>query len=217
VCRVYYDPSELNVEELKSFLKEGEAKKGIPFDYIISSNKGDCAVCIERKDAGDFVSSIVDGRIWEQLYHLSSMCSLAILIVVGSPTVALIERKFPRSAYIGALASIALKHSPEGFRVSVLVLETIYDFIEFLRLMCRKVDEDDILLPVRPVRKTDLNLLQIQTIATLPGVGEVYAKKLLEKFGSIYNLVNASVDEIEKVVGKKRAEKIYRFIRGVEQ
>ena len=215
MCRVYYDPSELSVEELKPLLEGGEAKSGIPFDYIISNDRGDCAVCIERKDAGDFVSSIVDGRVWEQLYHLSSMCSLAILIVVGSPTVALIERKFPRSAYIGALASIALKHSPGGFRVSVLVLETIYDFIEFLRLVCRKVDEDDVLLPIKPVRKADLKLLQIQTVATLPGVGEVYARKLLEKFGSIYNLVNASVDELEEVVGKKRAEKIYRFVRGV--
>jgi len=218
-CKIFLDPSELQVEEIEKFLREHqipyETKQGLPFDYIIAY--GDSAVCIERKDAGDFVSSIVDGRIWQQLYHLSSMCTCGVLIVIGSPTLALIDRRFPRSAYIGALASIPLKVSADGakVRVSVIMLETLHDFLLYLLYTCRKLTEDNTLLPIKPVSKKDLKSLQVQTLATLPGVGEKLAQKLLEHFGNIYRVVTASQEELAKVIGPKRAEKVYRFLRGL--
>jgi ERCC4-type nuclease len=217
-CNIYLDPSETQVEEIENFLKRNnipyETKSGLPFDYIVAC--GESAVCIERKDAGDFVSSIVDGRIWQQLYHLSSICTCGILVVVGSPTLALIDRKFPRAAYIGALASIPIKISADGAksRVSLVMLETLSDFLLFLLYTCKKLSEDNILLPIKSVSKKDLKSLQVQTIATLPGIGEKMAQELLSHFGNIYNVVNASMEELAKVVGPKRAEKVYKFLRG---
>jgi ERCC4-type nuclease len=218
MCKIYLDPSELQVEEIGRFLDQHqipyETKSGLPFDYIVAHR--DSAVCIERKDAGDFVSSIVDGRVWQQLYHLSSMCTCGVLVVVGSPTLALIDRRFPRSAYIGALASIPLKSSAEGAgsRVSLVMLETLYDFLLFIYYVCRRLSEDNILLPLKHVSKRDLKSLQVQTIATLPGIGEKMAQELLNHFGTIYNVVNAPKEELAKVVGPKRAEKVYKFLRG---
>jgi len=204
--------------EIKFYLKSNnipiQESSTLPFDYLVVYDKK--RIGVERKEASDFVASIMDGRLWEQLYAMSTLCPLNFLVVIGNITSVLIERKFPRSAYIGALVSSAIKTSPDGLSgyVSVVSLDTIYDFMEFLRLLCRKVTEDDVRLPIKPINKTDLKSLQIQTLATLPGVGEVYAKELLDEFGSIYAVANASITQLEKVLGRKRAEKVYKFLRG---
>jgi DNA excision repair protein ERCC-4 len=215
-CTVFYHPNEPS--EILSYLKENNVPvKPMPsltFDYLLAYE--DKRVGVERKESPDFVQSIMDGRLWEQLYSMSTFCPLSYLAIIGNISVALIERGFPRSAYLGALASATLKRSPEGFmgHVSVVVLDTSYDFMEFLRLVCRKLTEEDVRLPVKPVKKTELKSLQVQTLATLPGVGERYAQELIEAFGSIYGVVNADLSSLARVLGERRALKVYRFLRG---
>ena len=215
-CTVFYHPNE--PQDILDYLRENSVPvKPMPslsFDYLLAYE--DKRVGVERKESPDFVQSIIDGRLWEQLYVMSTLCPLSYLVIIGNISMALIERGFPRSAYLGALASATLKKSPEGFmgHVSVIVLDTSYDFKEFLRLLCRKLTEEDVRLPVKPTRKADLRALQVQTLATLPGVGEKYARRLLETFGSIYNVVNADVKSLARVLGEKRALKVYRFLRG---
>jgi len=45
----------------------------------------------------------------------------------------------------------------------------------------------------------------------IPGVGPRTAQKLLQQFGSITNIQNASQTELQQVVGKRQAERIYRY------
>ena len=216
-CTVFYHPNE--PQDIPDYLRGyGVPVKPMPklsFDYLLAHE--DRRVGVERKESGDFVQSILDGRLWEQLYIMSTFCPLSYLVVIGNVSVALIQRNFPRSAYLGALVSATLKRSPEGFmgHVSVVTLDTSYDFKEFLRLVCRKLTEEEVRLPVKPVRKADLKALQVQTLATLPGVGERYAQELLEAFGNIYNVVNADLRALSKILGEKRAMRVYRFLRGV--
>jgi ERCC4-type nuclease len=215
-CTVFHHPGE--PQDILNYLGEnGVPVKPMPslsFDYLLAYE--DKRVGVERKESSDFVQSIIDGRLWEQLYVMSTLCPLSYLVIIGNVSLALIERGFPRSAYLGALASVTLKKSPEGFmgHVSVIVLDTSYDFKEFLRLLCRKLTEEDVRLPVRPARKADLRALQVQTLSTLPGVGEKRARVLLEVFGNIYNVVNADPRALARVLGEKRATKVYRFLRG---
>jgi ERCC4-type nuclease len=188
----------------------------LPFDYLIAV--GGYRIAVERKESSDFVASIKDGRLHEQLYQMSVYTPLSFLVIVGNITSALIESKFPRQAYIGALISSTLKRSNEGCQghVSVIVLDTVYDFMLFLKLLHKQLEEGDLVrLPTLNVSKTDLRSLQIATLSTLPGISEAYAKKLLDKFGSVYNVVNASLQQLEKVVGQKRARKVYSFLRGL--
>ena len=58
--------------------------------------------------------------------------------------------------------------------------------------------------------------LQQRIIGNLPGVGPKIAKMLLEHFGSIRSVFNASKDELMKVdkIGKKKAEQIYSAMNG---
>jgi ERCC4-type nuclease len=93
----------------------------------------------------------------------------------------LLDSKLPRQAYIGALISATLKRSPEGVQgfVSVINLDTLYDFMLFLKYLHKQLEECDLVrLPKMNVQKTDLKYLQVMTLSTFPGVGEVHAKNL---------------------------------------
>ncbi|NXH71122.1 FAP24 protein, partial [Hydrobates tethys] len=50
-----------------------------------------------------------------------------------------------------------------------------------------------------------------RTVQQIPGVGKTKALLLLQQFGSIHQLCNASVKELELVVGQTAAQQIYSF------
>ncbi|NXY21889.1 FAP24 protein, partial [Atrichornis clamosus] len=51
----------------------------------------------------------------------------------------------------------------------------------------------------------------LQTVQHIPGVGKKKALLLLQQFGSIHRLCNASVSELEQVVGQIVAQQIHTF------
>ncbi|XP_027723880.1 Fanconi anemia core complex-associated protein 24-like isoform X2 [Vombatus ursinus] len=51
----------------------------------------------------------------------------------------------------------------------------------------------------------------LQTVQQIPGVGKVTALLLLQEFASIQKLCNASIQELEQVVGHMLAEKMHTF------
>ncbi|XP_048371124.1 Fanconi anemia core complex-associated protein 24 isoform X1 [Sphaerodactylus townsendi] len=52
-----------------------------------------------------------------------------------------------------------------------------------------------------------------QTVQQIPGVGKTKALLLLEQFGNIHQLCNASLQELEQVVGCAAAQQIHTFFR----
>ncbi|NXW69470.1 FAP24 protein, partial [Hirundo rustica] len=51
----------------------------------------------------------------------------------------------------------------------------------------------------------------LQAVQHIPGVGKTKALLLLQQFGSIHRLCNASISELEQVVGQTVAQQIYTF------
>lgn len=51
----------------------------------------------------------------------------------------------------------------------------------------------------------------LRTVQQIPGVGKVKAPLLLQKFPSIQQLSNASIRELEQVVGQAVAKQIHAF------
>lgn len=51
----------------------------------------------------------------------------------------------------------------------------------------------------------------VQTVQQIPGVGKVKAPLLLQKFPTIQQLSNASVQELQEVVGLAVAQQIHTF------
>ncbi|XP_072278308.1 Fanconi anemia core complex-associated protein 24 isoform X2 [Pyxicephalus adspersus] len=65
------------------------------------------------------------------------------------------------------------------------------------------------------VSKKHCNLLDnvvLQTVQKIPGVGRVKALQLLQTFPSLQELSNASLAELEAVVGKGMAGNIHKFL-----
>jgi ERCC4-type nuclease len=214
---VFIHPNE--PREIKQYLISQaipvKEESSLPFDYLVVV--GENRVAVERKEAPDFVQSIIDARLFNQLYYMSLYAPISYLVIIGNITEALIDRNFRRDGYIGALISATIKRAPDGYQghVNVVNLDTLPDFMLFLKLLHNKLDEGDFIRLPRPsVRKDDRKYLAVATLATLPSIGEVYAKKLIERFGSIYNVVNASYSELAEVLGGKRAMRVYRFLRG---
>lgn len=51
------------------------------------------------------------------------------------------------------------------------------------------------------------------TLLSIPGIGEKLAEKLLNAFGSLEQMKVASLSDLERVVGRQRAENLHNFLR----
>jgi excinuclease ABC subunit C len=54
-------------------------------------------------------------------------------------------------------------------------------------------------------------------LTEVEGIGEKTAQKLLKHFGAVKNIKSANRDEVEKIAGKKVAEKLYAYFAGQEK
>lgn len=60
-------------------------------------------------------------------------------------------------------------------------------------------------------RKVRENRVFASELLDIPGVGEKTAKKLLLHFGSLHHVQGATLEQLATVVGKRQAERIYRY------
>ena len=187
-------------------------------DYIVAA--GGTEVPVERKTARDFVASIEDGRVFLQAYMMSTVAPLSFIVVEGLPSEALMELRFPRPAYIGALASLALKRSPYGQqgRISVIVLDTYYDTALFLYSLHRQLKEGRTWRLPRvqglAKRRLDRRGALIMMLQAIPGVGPEKARAIAERYPSIRALLEAPPGELERIpgVGPVLARRIREYL-----
>jgi len=174
-------------------------------DYLVCY--GDYTIPVERKAAEDFVASIEDGRIFNQAYMMSTLSPVGYIIVEGTPSLALFERKFPRRAYIGALASLALKRSPYGQKgqISIIVVDSYHDTTLFLALLHKQLQEGKLerlpKLVVKGKKLLDKKGVMIAMLQAIPGVGRERARKIAERFNSVKEIINASISDLIRVEG----------------
>ena len=187
---------------------------GVPFqkkrlevgDYLIKH--GSFEVAVERKDIRDYVSSLADGRLFNQLYNLSSSFEKSFLFIIGD--FSLVADRIDRRAYIGSLISVALRQS--GGTVTPVQVKDDEEFCLALKYLNSQVEAGKLKAVPRGKKGSDATAM----LMAIPGIGEEKAKRLLERFGSVYGIVNASVAELMTVegIGEKQARRIYNFVRG---
>jgi len=174
-------------------------------DYIVTVNN--YSIGIERKTAEDFVASIIDGRIFNQAYMLSTMFPVSYIIVEGFISEALSYTAFSRRAYIGALVSLALKTSPHGQRgrISIINVELDVDTVLFIKYLHKKLEEGDFerLPRVRLPKKSiiDRKGVMIAMLQVIPGVGEERAKKIAGAYNSVAELLTTTPDKLAMIDG----------------
>jgi len=169
-------------------------------DFVVND------VGIERKSFEDFISSIIDGRIFEQANSLSSAFKKPIIIVEGFGVV---ERIHENSFY-ATLAYIVSKSNVTIFRT-----KNEEETAKLIYWIARKEFENSGNAGFKiKEKKVNVQTIQERILAAFPGISTVLSKRILKKFGSLKKFFNASEKELMEVdgIGEKTAKRIRKVI-----
>ncbi|MFH0831752.1 MAG: ERCC4 domain-containing protein [archaeon] len=193
-----HEKNSLVISELIGENAEVELKSLDVADYIIDD------IAIERKTVSDFISSMLNRRLFRQIDSLKQ-CENRILIIEGIDEQELYNDSansgIHANAVRGMILSIILKS-----KIPVLMTKDYKDTARFLVLIAKRCDKKESGKSVKLKRKAiNVNEQQQMILEGFPGIGPAIAKELLKKFGTINAVINAELHELEKIkkLGKK--------------
>jgi len=205
--RMYVDVRERNTEilmKLKDRVKINFINLPIG-DFILSDR-----IVVERKTQEDFLSSIIDNRLFNQAKDMSENFDIPLLIIEGNNDIYSLRNIHP-NAIRAAIASLAI-----DFGISIIYTKDEKDTADFLYQIAKREQIDEGReIRLRGEKKPPLlKERQRYVIESLPNVSSILAKRLLNRFGSVENVINASKDELMSIegIGKKKAEEIRKVI-----
>jgi len=164
-------------------------------------------ILVERKTVHDFVASLADGRLFSQAYALNGACQRPLLIVEGTDPTPLMN--VPVQSLRGALLTLAV-----GYRIPVLrtdhVQETAVFVAQLARQEARRTErwaERDATPPQRKQQRVAMDVL-----GAIPGVGDLRARQLIDRFGAVRAVLAASEADLTDVpdVGPATARSVRR-------
>lgn len=172
-------------------------------DYQVSDE-----VVIERKTASDFVESIIDKRLFKQARELSEEFKRPLLILEGDD---IYNGMIHPNAVRGTIAAIAI-----DFGISIIPTRNSQDTAAMIkRIAVREQNGEKTPIQIRTDKKpVSLWEQQLFIIESLPNIGPVNAKNLLQHFGTVEKVISASESELQEVegIGKKTAKNIRKVV-----
>lgn len=210
----------MNIENLRIVVDERERKSGIPDllkavginleiktlpigDYIVAPE-----TVVERKSISDLISSIFDGRLFDQCDRLREHFAHPVILMEGNvdELEQIVENPF---VFYGALSSVAI-----DFKIPIVPTPSAAHTAKLLVSMCsrKEITKGPYL---KKIKKSDnLQRQQLSVLCSLPGIGEKLATRMLERFGSPSRMLSASLAELAKVegLGEARAKKIKQML-----
>ena len=202
---VFVDYREKGSQVVKELIDMGTSiklEKLESADFLLSSRAG-----IEYKTVMDFVNSIVDGRLLQQIKDLKRNFERPLIIVEGTEDIYSIRNVHP-NAIRGMLATITISYG-----IPIVYTKNFRETASLLSVIAKREQEStgkDFSLhgDRKPMA---LKEQQEYIISSLPSVGAGLAKELLKSLGSVKKIVNADEEELKKVA--KVGEKIAKNIR----
>ena len=101
------------------------------------------------------------------------------------------------NAIRGFLLSILL-----GFQVPIIFTKDYADTARFISVLAKKREKNHISIRARKKALNKKEQLQY-VLEGFPSIGPATAKKLLKKFKTLKNIINASDEELKREIGKK--------------
>jgi DNA excision repair protein ERCC-4 len=192
-------------------------------DYILSPN-----ICIERKSIKDLISSFKDGRLYNQAETMMLHYKSPMLLIEFDQNKSFTLEPFADLS--GSLYSVSSTNASSDLQ-SKLVLLTLafpklriiwssspYQTAEIFESLKTQEAEPD---PIQAVKigleggqKADdqsFNREPQDMLRTVPGVTGKNIKNLVVEMGSLKEVANASVEELEPAVGKEAGRQIHRY------
>lgn len=210
----------MSAARLRIVADERERKSGIPEllrragvalevrtlpvgDYIVAPE-----AAVERKSLRDLVSSVFDGRLFDQCARLRENYELPVIVMEGGADEIAGVAENPLVFY-GALSRVAL-----GYRIPVIPTPDASHTAKLLASMCASggARRGPFLKRIR--KPSDLRAQQMAALSSLPGVGEKLAARMLERFGTPAGALAAPLADLARVegLGAARARRIRRVL-----
>jgi ERCC4-related helicase len=174
-------------------------------DYVLSQRCG-----VELKTTEDFVSSIIDGRLLEQLKSLKQNFERPLIIIQGTQDIYAVRNVHP-NAIRGMLATIAVSYG-----IPIIYSKDEKDSAAILLSIAKREQESEKrdFSPHADRKPMTMKEQQEYLVSCLPNIGPNLSRELLKHFGSVKNVMDASLLELQKVegVGEKKAQAIRELI-----
>ena len=216
----------LNPDKLRIVADQREKKSGIPDllrsidlphyldlqvdvktlptgDYIVGPE-----TVVERKTIQDLMSSIFDGRLKEQCSRLKEQFKHPVILMEGN--VDEIENLTENLlVFYGAVSKVALDYG-----IPIIPTPNAKHTARLLLSLCKQKESAHGPFIKKTKKSTDVQQQQLSLLASLPGVGEKLAIRMLERFGTPTRALTAPVSDLAKVegLGEKRAQKIKKML-----
>ncbi|MFB5632633.1 MAG: ERCC4 domain-containing protein [Nitrosopumilus sp.] len=210
----------MKLENLRIIVDERERKSGIPEllksvglnlemktlpigDYIVAPE-----TVVERKSIRDLMASVFDGRLFDQCTRLKEHFENPIVLMEGNVDEIEEITENPLIFY-GAISTVVL-----DFKIPVIPTPSATHTAKLLVSMCSRKDAPKGPYLKKIKKSSDLERQQLSSLCSLPGIGEKFAIRMLEKFGTPLKVFTATTAELAKVegLGDARAKKIKKVL-----
>ncbi len=159
-------------------------------DYLLNG------IAIERKTISDFLSSMINKHLVNQLQEMQQYPK-KLLIIEGFEEENLFSKsQINENAIKGFLLSITLKYN-----VPIIFSKNSQDTAKYIQILANKKEKENSL----QVSKNSLNKKQRMSfiLESFQNIGPKNSEKLLKKFKSLRNIFSASQEQLEEEIGKK--------------
>ena len=212
----------MRIEDIRIVIDERERKSGIPKllqtigvdveiktlpvgDYIVSHE-----TIVERKSINDLMSSIFDGRLFDQCNRLKEHFQFPIIVVEGNVDEIESISENPLVFY-GALSTVAI-----DFKIPIIPTPSASHTAKLLVSLASRKNASKGPLLKKIKKSNDIQKQQLLVLSSLPGVGEKTAIRMLKKFGTPLKVLSDSTIDLAKIpgLGESRAKKIKKMLEG---
>lgn len=180
-------------------------------DIIVKQEDG-LVVCVERKTILDFASSCISRHMQNQALRMAEEFDFRAIIIVGKfdeiRNNKYLRDKFSKKHFYSNVVSLILR-----YKTPVIWVETEMDLIKTLNSIVNSLSKDEPLEKPTIIENTGNPIRDI--ISCVPGIGKKKAEAILNHFGSLRAIMDASEKDLMEIrgVGKKQSSEIKRWLK----
>ncbi len=158
-------------------------------DYLIGNT------IIERKTVSDFISSMINKRLIQQLRHMQQY-KFALLIIEGD--LDLSEKRNLNNSIRGFILSIIT-----NYNVPIIFTEDYQDTTNYLVILAKQQLKTKTKISLHSRIPKPLKERKQYILEAFPNIGPIKADKLLKEFKTLKNTFQASEEELAKILKKQ--------------
>jgi Fanconi anemia group M protein len=185
------EASLLNIPSEKQWLEIG--------DYVYQD------VCFEAKSTIDFLQSVINKRLWNQVDNMDRHYEYSIVIIHGSLHQAMaypdyvnipITEKMLKNKFYGAIGKLTLDTDCKVFWV-----ESPQKAAKIVTTICKMRPVERAVIQPSLLKRITTDDLRLDMLCTIKGVSKSKAEKIIKKHGSLMEVGECSVEELSSVDG----------------